>query len=217
MTRETKGEQHHVFSSVPADKASKSYALRRQQRPSLSVQCGISSVKVAFAQQLIKEGFRVASETRTKVLLDMPYSYAMRVLEQARTDSKIIVVTWNTCPEHTEDLQDLHPDALLSGEFFLRQDSGEALQEVLDRLSEGGQYMFTPRPRTVLTSRERAVLRCVARGWNTKRISGQLYIGEQTVKNRLRSVYRKLGLRNHAEATLYYWQIWQTLDRTHLL
>lgn len=204
-----------MFSKVSADRASELYTLRRQQRPSLSVLCGISSIKFAFGQELAKEGFRVDSAARIKLLLDMPYSYAMRVLEKPRVDNKVIVVTWNVCPEHTEDLRDLHPEALLADEFFLKQELGNALQEVLNRVSEGEQYTFTPGVRTILTSNERAVLRCVARGWNTKRIAQQLCIGEQTVKNRLQCVYKKLDLHNHLEAALYYWRLWQPLDNTY--
>jgi DNA-binding NarL/FixJ family response regulator len=167
-------------------------------------------VRYAFENELTAEGIRVDPLARTKLLLDAPRAYALSTLDgMDRTGSNVIVVTWNSCPEHVEDLRDLRPDALLSDEFFLRQDSSAAFREVLRRVNNGGSYYYTPGPPTALTPAERAVLRCVAHGWDNRRISDHLHIGEQTVKNRLHRVYRKLGVRGQTEAALYYWHVWQ--------
>ena len=181
-----------------------------QEAHGISVLCGMPSVKYAFEHDLSARGFRVDPKACTKLLLDVPRAYAMRMLEgMDRTDSKVIVVTWNSCPEHVEDLRELQPDALLSDEFFMRRDSDTAFAEVLDRVANDECYTFTTASPTALTSAERAVLRYVARGWDHKRTSKHLCIGEQTVKNRLRSVYRKLNVCSRAQAVLYYWQLWQ--------
>jgi DNA-binding NarL/FixJ family response regulator len=167
-------------------------------------------VRRTFEDELTAEGIRVDPLSRTKLLLDTPRGYALSTLDgMDRTGSKVIVVTWNSCPEYVEDLRDLRPDALLSDEFFLRQDSNVALDEVLRRVNSGGSYYYTPGPPTVLTPAERAVLRCVAQGWDNRRTSHHLHIGEQTVKNRLSRVYKKLGIHGQSEAVLYYWQVWQ--------
>jgi DNA-binding NarL/FixJ family response regulator len=172
--------------------------------------CRMPSVGLAFEQVLSSRGIRVDPEAHIKLLLDVPRSHALRTLEgMDRAGSKVIVVTWNSCPEHVADLRDLRPEALLSDEFFLRQDLDAALNDMLDRVSDGECYSFTTAPPTVLTPSERAVLRHVARGWDNKRIGSRLCVCEQTVKNRLRSVYSKLKVCNHAQATLYYWQLWQ--------
>ena len=148
-----------------------------------------------------------------KLLLDVPRGYAMRVLKEMHdTDYKTVVVTWNLCPEHLEDLRELHPDALLSHEFFLRRDLENALSELVGLVYCGNVYDFVPGTRTVLTPHERAVLRYAACGWTNRRISKQLCIAEQTVKNRLRTVYSKLNICNHAQAVLYYWQITQPFE-----
>lgn len=181
-----------------------------QEAHDLSVLCGMPSVRFTFEHDLSVRGFRVDTEAHMKLLLDVPRAYAMRTLEgMDRTGSKVIVVTWNSCPEHVEDLRELQPNALLSDEFFLRQDLNVALGEVLDRVSDGEYYSFTPGPTTVLTPTERAVLRYAARGWSNRCIGERLCVREQTVKNRLRSTYRKLNIANHAQAVLYYWQLWQ--------
>jgi DNA-binding NarL/FixJ family response regulator len=123
--------------------------------------------------------------------------------------AKRVVVTWNSSPEHLEDLYDLQPDALLTDDFFLRHDLANCLEEIFACLQGGKRYRFTPGARTPLTPAERAVLRYVAQGWCNERISTELYIEKQTVKNRLQSVYRKLGVKNRVEATLHYWQLYR--------
>jgi DNA-binding NarL/FixJ family response regulator len=54
-----------------------------------------------------------------------------------------------------------------------------------------------------LTNREIDVLRRVARGESGKEIATDLVLTESTVKNRLRSIYHKLHLRNRAQAVAY--------------
>ena len=179
-----------------------------RENSGISIVCGLDSVFSSFKQELTNKGFYANPKARVKLLLDVPRGHAMRALKEMRdTDCKTVVVTWNSCPEHLEDLRDLQPDALLSHEFFLRWDLDNALSELLRLVHCGNVYDFVPGARTVLTPPERAVLRYAACGWTNRRISEQLCIAEQTVKNRLRTVYSKLNICNHAQAILYYWQI----------
>lgn len=48
----------------------------------------------------------------------------------------------------------------------------------------------------VLTQRESEVAVCVERGWVNKRIASELCISEQTVKNHIMVIARKLGVEN---------------------
>lgn len=177
----------------------------------VSVLCGLPSVQRAFEHNIAVRGFQAIPKRNVTFLLDAPHGYAICTLEcMERVEcSKAIVVTWNSCPEYVMDLQELRPGALLLDEFFLRQDSDAALAEVINRVNTGGYYNWTPGAQTTLTPSERAVLRRVAHGWSNQQISERLYIGQQTVKNRLRSVYKKLGVCNHTQAALYYWQLWK--------
>ncbi len=122
------------------------------------------------------------------------------------------MVTWNPCPEHLEDLRDLEPDGLLTGEFFMRQDLACALEEVLARVSTGNPYIYTPGLRSKLSPTERTVLKYAARGLDNRTIGELVGIEEQTVRNRLSSAYGKLGIHNHAQAANYYWHVWQPPD-----
>jgi DNA-binding CsgD family transcriptional regulator len=54
-----------------------------------------------------------------------------------------------------------------------------------------------------LTTREYQVARLVAAGHSNQEIGDRLRISVQTVKNHLRSVFRKLALDNRVELALY--------------
>ena len=51
-----------------------------------------------------------------------------------------------------------------------------------------------------LSEREREVLEAVASGATNREIAGQLFLSPHTVKEHTSSLYRKLGVRNRAEA-----------------
>ncbi len=51
-----------------------------------------------------------------------------------------------------------------------------------------------------LSGREREVLAIVARGATNREIAGALYLSPHTVKEHTSALYRKLGVRNRAEA-----------------
>lgn len=60
-----------------------------------------------------------------------------------------------------------------------------------------------PEPAGVLTEREREVLHLVASAMTNKQAAGALHISEQTVKNHIKSIMRKLHARNRVELTLH--------------
>lgn len=189
------------------DRGHASLSLRNSEHAPVCVVGGMSSICHAFERAFSTLGFRVQPQARVEIVLDAPRGFAIQTLYRMETAAKVVVVAWNSCPEHTEDLLELQPDALLSDEFFLRQDIENAFGNVLRLVCDGQRYTFAPGPRSLLSTREREVLRCVALGWDNRRIGQHLRICEQTVKNRLRTVYRKLGLQGRVHAALYYWQV----------
>ena len=179
---------------------------------SLSVLCGIPHLEEIAESKLSDVGFDVNPAASTKLVLDFPFNYGLRTLETLNDGSlRLIVATWNPCKEYSEDLWDLEPKALLAGEILQKQDLAETLFEVINRTYNGERYRLTPGPSTPLTRRERSVLRYVARGRHNAEVAQVLHIEEQTVKNTLRSVYKKLGISNHVQAALYYWGLFQYL------
>ncbi len=55
----------------------------------------------------------------------------------------------------------------------------------------------------LLTEREATILRAVASGLTTKRISADLWVSEHTIKFHLTNIYRKLGVANRSGAVRY--------------
>jgi DNA-binding NarL/FixJ family response regulator len=53
-----------------------------------------------------------------------------------------------------------------------------------------------------LTQRESEVARLVADGYSNKEVGNRLSISEQTVKNHIQSIFRKLDLNNRVELTI---------------
>lgn len=63
-----------------------------------------------------------------------------------------------------------------------------------------GDFAFAALP---LSAREIEVLDCVAQGLSNKEIADELYVTEQTVKNHMTSVLRKLDVNDRVQAVLY--------------
>jgi DNA-binding NarL/FixJ family response regulator len=71
------------------------------------------------------------------------------------------------------------------------------------RMVGKGMTVFAPRqeqPATPLSDREREVLTLMASGATNKEIASSLYLSPHTVKEHTSALYRKLGVRNRAEA-----------------
>jgi DNA-binding NarL/FixJ family response regulator len=71
------------------------------------------------------------------------------------------------------------------------------------RMVGKGMTVFAPReegPETLLSEREREVLGLMASGATNREIAARLYLSPHTVKEHASALYRKLGVRNRAEA-----------------
>ena len=102
---------------------------------------------------------------------------------------------WGVVLKHTAG--DVLPQCLrqvMLGEHWIGVESVNALIGTLRTPSTGGS--------TALTPREVDIVRRVAKGASNKDIAWELKMGEQTVKNHLRRVFRKLNVVNRVELAL---------------
>lgn len=93
-------------------------------------------------------------------------------------------------------VQCLHKVA--SGGLWMEKESiGHAFEKMLHR--EAGMRRLA----TILTARETEVMRCVAGGLSNQQIAEKLIVREGTIKIHVHNIYRKLGITNRVDLTLY--------------
>jgi len=106
-------------------------------------------------------------------------------------------------------LKDISPEnlvrairAVYSGKTMVSPRILRGLIEEMQRQAEEGRLGGIRRVHG-LTEREVEVLLAVAQGCSDKEIAAQLFVSQSTVKTHLRSIYRKLGVRNRAQAAAW--------------
>lgn len=91
--------------------------------------------------------------------------------------------------------------AVLRGETTIHPGVGRRLLQRLSRMAQGPAGL--PWEGDGLTSREVEILVEVAKGATNKEIARKLFVSESTVKSCLRSIFRKLSVRDRAELAAY--------------
>jgi two-component system response regulator DegU len=174
------------------------------------------------------EAIRAAEETRPGLILldvQLPGITGLRItriLRRKQARARIVVIS-----VHVDD--DRIIEAVRAGAVgFLQKDIGaEALTAALARICAGENLlraemlarpdlarrlraeMRLPSERASgdgpmpLSTRELAVLDCVAQGLSNKEIAEELFVSEQTVKNHMTSVLRKLNATDRVGAILH--------------
>jgi DNA-binding NarL/FixJ family response regulator len=104
-------------------------------------------------------------------------------------------------------LKDLLPEALF--QYLRGAMSGEApisptmTGKLLHQLAQQSRPAAQPAAAAVLSARECEVLALVVDGCSNQEIAQELSIAHNTVKNHLRSILTKLGVKNRAQAAAY--------------
>jgi two-component system, NarL family, nitrate/nitrite response regulator NarL len=110
-----------------------------------------------------------------------------------------------------------HPNVVLAGlrfilaggKYFPTESTGDVAIEQSNNVTPGSTVEHAQEneesgsPSHVFTTRELAVLKCIARGLSNKAISRELGIAENTIKIHVRGILRKLDCSNRTEAALH--------------
>lgn len=185
----------------------------------LSTQPGIEVVgEAGTAQQAIDRALDIAPNV---ILLDMvlPDDTGIKVIEtihRRQPDTAVIVLSSFVDDEKVSAaieagaagylMKDVDPIELAEairatqrGELYLHREAARKLAEVLRPDAEEPQE---PLP-SVLTEREREVLRLITYGQSNHSIANTLYISLKTVKAHVSSILQKLNLESRVQAALY--------------
>lgn len=101
--------------------------------------------------------------------------------------------------------------------YVLKHDSSDMLVTAVRAVAQGEGWLsprvadilvrsvrnYDEKPDAKLTEREVDVLRLMARGQRNDEIAEALFITNQTVKNHVRRIFRKLGVETRVDAVLY--------------
>jgi DNA-binding NarL/FixJ family response regulator len=167
----------------------------------------------------VREAVRKASEVRPDVVLmdvrlpDGNGIEATRLIRSLLPDTQVLLLTVHE--DHETALRALRAGAIgyvlkdIAPEHLMRALQSVPLdhtmvqtmvpKKLIDQMADAKPVTGKP----ALTPRETAVLREVAAGRSDKEIASKLLLAGTTVKSHLRSVYKKLGIHNRAQAATY--------------
>jgi DNA-binding NarL/FixJ family response regulator len=176
----------------------------------LAMSGGLELVGVATTGDEAVE--KVSKEEVDIVLMDVNLGQSMNGIEATRRikesapETKVLVLTMFTDPGTVAEAVKAGADGYLS-KGASRQAVVGAIEDIVDGRSvldplvtEGIFGRISNKDQSALTERELTVLQQLAHGRSTKEIAELMFIAEETVKTYLKQIYRKLEVRDRAEA-----------------
>jgi DNA-binding NarL/FixJ family response regulator len=142
--------------------------------------------------QLVRE-LKSGRQSPPKVILLTEALDDDQTIEVLRLDIQGVVL--KSMPMHLL-IQCIHKVAA-GGQWLEMNSVGHAFEKVLKR--EAGLRRLA----TILTEREVEVMYHVAQGLSNRKIAEKLILTEGTVKIHIHNIYRKLGVKNRVDLTLY--------------
>lgn len=167
------------------------------RRLAVDVQADVALVDVrmrsASGLELCRELLRLAPDT--KVVLLTVYDDEQYLFEALRAGAS----GYLTKQVVVEELLG-HMRRVLAGEIVVDPSLAGRVALSASRLQRGE---FWAGAHLGLTQRESEVLELIVQGNSNRAIAGRLVLGEETVKSHVRSIYRKLGVTDRAQAVAY--------------
>ncbi len=105
------------------------------------------------------------------------------------------------------------PQTLISAIRTVAQGNTWYSQEIIEKLIRQQIDERNENVETTLTQREQQVIGMIAQGWDNARISAELSLAQQTVRNYMSRIYTKLAVSSRSEAII--WAIKHSLGKQH--
>jgi two-component system response regulator DesR len=181
-------------------------------------------VLVVDDHDVVQWGFRLLLERQSWVercLAASSGAEAVQVCRKVRPEVALVdmLLGSESGAEVCEEIHQVSPDTrvlLISGAgiispnvaraagaagFISKDWSAVDVVRAVRRVSQGHEVFAEAPLDSPLSEREQEVLSLIATGSTNKEIAGQLHLSPHTVKEHTSAIYRKLGVRNRAEAT----------------
>jgi len=181
-------------------------------------------VLVVDDHDVVQWGFRLLLERQSWVercLAASSGAEAVQVCRKVKPEVALVDMLLGTesGAEVCEEIHQVSPDTrvlLISGAgiispnvaraagaagFISKDWSAVDVVRAVRRVSQGHEVFAEAPLDSPLSEREQEVLSLIATGSTNKEIAGQLHLSPHTVKEHTSAIYRKLGVRNRAEAT----------------
>jgi DNA-binding NarL/FixJ family response regulator len=181
-------------------------------------------VLVVDDHDVVQWGFRLLLERQSWVercLAASTGAEAVAVCRKAQPEVALVDMLLGTesGAEVCEEIHQVSPDTrvlLISGAgiispnvartagaagFISKDWSAVDVVRAVRRVSQGHEVFAEAAPDSPLSEREQEVLSLIATGSTNKEIAALLHLSPHTVKEHTSAIYRKLGVRNRAEAT----------------
>jgi two-component system nitrate/nitrite response regulator NarL len=142
----------------------------------------------------------------------------IKAMRAAGVDSRILVFTVSDDKKNLTDalkegadgylLKDMEPEDLIENIKMASQGKTTISPELVSTLASAFKARQAPAKRdiSVLTEREKQVLKLVASGLTNKMIARRLDIAEGTIKVHVKALLKKLGMRSRVEAAIWITQ-----------
>ncbi|HUW23056.1 MAG TPA: response regulator transcription factor [bacterium] len=166
------------------------------------------------------ETFELAKRVKPDVILmdiSLPGPNGIRITRQIKKRYRKVYVIMLSMYEDTAHITDSF-QAGASGYVIKTSPSGELIQTIRSVFREGVSIppliehkllkgirkpdFLSGTENVHLTKKEVKILKLVASGKTNKEIAKKLFVSEKTVKNHLNHVYRKMGVKNRAQAVV---------------
>ena len=142
----------------------------------------------------------------------------LRALKKLHTDIKVVMLTVENDKNTIMEAIDLGADA-----YILKESAGAEVVTAIRAVFLGDKYidkalikvMFSDfrsgtssmkkenKVLNSLTNRELSILYEISRGLKNKEIADKLFLSEKTVKNYITSMFKKIGVEDRVQATIY--------------
>lgn len=138
---------------------------------------------------------------------------ALKTIKASNSQTKVIILSVENDRTRLKSAIDIGADG-----YILKDSAGQEITNAIRSVYRGEKYLdqtlvkylfdntkeeVSEELLSTLTDREIEILHKISQGLGNKEIGSQLYLSEKTIKNYATKIFRKLGVEDRVQATIY--------------